>query len=58
MDRIDEAERADVLLKKKIKISELTKEVSPELVIKEIFGTSIWDESLYKVYFSLFASKK
>jgi len=49
MDKIEEKQRNDVFLMKKTKIEELTKEVSSELTIKETYGTSIWDESLYKV---------
>lgn len=46
MDKIKESERKSVFESRKQQIVEATKEME----IKEIFGTSIWDETLYKAW--------
>ena len=46
MDKIKDSERASVFESRKKQIFEATKEME----IKEIFGTSIWDETLYKAW--------
>jgi len=46
MDKIKESERHIVFEKRKKEIIEATQNME----IKEIFGTSIWDETLYKAW--------
>ena len=45
MDKIKENERAKAFDKKKQEILDL----SENMQVKEVFATSIWDETLYKV---------
>ena len=45
MDKIKETERAKAFEKKKQEILDL----SGDMQVKEVFATSIWDETLYKV---------
>lgn len=46
LDKIKESEREAVLEEKKSKILAASEGVT----IKEVYGTSIWDETLYKAW--------
>lgn len=48
MDKIEETKKKDVLEQKRKQISMVTEEL--QMTLKEVFGTSIWDESLYQAW--------